>query len=204
MKGKSKNLFYVLFQQEAYSEFAAFFYNPHGGKEIAVIWKPDISIERDFKVNEMNGCALSSENSSKVFVKKEILIEDLKFILKDMYLRIGTVDEVLTASRSTLPTISEKTNTTSTEHFQHKKGEKRYFSNSQAEGSIIEVVTKKLKKLSKDMEKNVKKNVLKNKSAKSLKINGLATKSKINKKGKTKILKTKKSLISVVATSKKH
>lgn len=189
--------------REAYSDFAAFFYNPHGGKEIALIWKPDISNERDFKVNEVNGCALSSENSGKVFVKKEILIEDFKFILKDMYLRIGKVNEVLTASRSGLPTISEKTTTTNSKHFQYKTGEKRYFSNTRTEESIPEVVTKKVKTKSKDLETNARKNVLKNKSAKGSKINGLVTKSKnINKKGKTKKLKTKKLLIS--ATVKKH
>ncbi|XP_011199352.2 nucleolar protein 6 [Bactrocera dorsalis] len=189
--------------RDAYSDFAAFFYNPHGGKEIALIWKPDISKERDFKVNEMNGCALSSENSGKVFVKKEILMEDLKFILKDMYLRIGTVDEVLTASRTTLPTISKDTSTTSIERFQYNTGEKRYFTNSPVE--VSEVVTKEVKKESKDLKMNTMKNISKNKSAKSLKVNGLATKSKnINKKGKTKNLKTKKSLISDVATSKKH
>lgn len=154
-------------------------------------------------MNEVNGCALSSENSGKVFVKKEILIEDFKFILKDMYLRIGKVNEVLTASRSGLPTISEKTTTTNSKHFQYKTGEKRYFSNTRTEESIPEVVTKKVKTKSKDLETNAKKNVLKNKSAKGSKINGLVTKSKnINKKGKTKKLKTKKLLIS--ATVKKH
>ncbi|XP_061392483.1 nucleolar protein 6 [Musca vetustissima] len=84
--------------REAYSEFAAFFYNPCGGKEIAVVWKPNAFESKEFKVNEVNGCSLAANDPKKVQAKKEILIEDFKFILKDYYMRIGSVESVRKAS----------------------------------------------------------------------------------------------------------
>ncbi|XP_054735625.1 nucleolar protein 6 [Anastrepha obliqua] len=161
--------------REAYSDFAAFFYNPHGGKEIALIWKPDIANERDFKVNEMNGYALSHKNGQKVVVRKEILVEDFKFILKELYLRIGTVDEVLTASAT-----ADKKGITSSKSFSSMH-EKRYFSKTHLNEAITEKVNTNLKNQSKKIKASSKKT----KSTKCS-TNGLAPKSKnINKKVKT-------------------
>ncbi|XP_020715347.1 nucleolar protein 6 isoform X2 [Ceratitis capitata] len=166
--------------REAYSDFAAFFYNPHGGKEIALVWKPNLTNERDFKVNEVNGCALSSKIDGKVAVKKEILVEDFKFILKDLYLRIGTVDEVLSASRNALPADSKTAITTGSKVFNPKIGEKRYFSQAQMDNSETEVV-------------GVKNNHIQSKTIKSKTIS--AKSKNISKKRRTKPLKAKKSKI---------
>ncbi|XP_013102162.2 nucleolar protein 6 [Stomoxys calcitrans] len=83
--------------REAYGEFAAFFYNPCGGKEIALVWKPYAFEAKDFKVNDVNGCCLMPDHK-KIQAKKENLTEDFKFILKDFYLRLGTVEAVKKAS----------------------------------------------------------------------------------------------------------
>uniref|UniRef100_A0A1A9W458 Nucleolar protein 6 n=1 Tax=Glossina brevipalpis TaxID=37001 RepID=A0A1A9W458_9MUSC len=85
--------------REAYSDFAAFFYNPCGGKEIAVIWKPNIFETKEFKITDVQACSLTMDNK-RVQVNKETLIEDFKFILKDFYLRIGSVESVREASRT--------------------------------------------------------------------------------------------------------
>ncbi|XP_037956173.1 nucleolar protein 6 isoform X2 [Teleopsis dalmanni] len=93
--------------REGYSDFAAFFYNPNGGKEIGIVWKPDsVFEEREFKINEVNGCALSDTLANKIQCKKEILVEDFKFILKDFSIRIDSAQEVFKASRIT--TVVEK------------------------------------------------------------------------------------------------
>ncbi|XP_067634279.1 nucleolar protein 6 [Eurosta solidaginis] len=151
--------------RDAYSDFAAFFYNPHGGKEIALIWKPNIEAERDFKVNEVNGCALSSQNKQKVVVRKEILIEDYKFILKDLYMRIGTVDEIKSASLDANQGFSEA-------------GKSRYFSKPQTFGPLATKL-KKIKKTTKNTKKMLsKKNAVKSSTSK------LTTSKKLHKKSK--------------------
>ena len=86
--------------QEAYSDYAAFFYNGYGGKEIAVLWKPSAFDAKEFKVNEVNACSFD-EATQQVQCQKEVLIEDFKFILKHYFLRIDKPDVVLTASRLT-------------------------------------------------------------------------------------------------------
>lgn len=37
--------------QEAYDDFALFFYDQYGGDTIAVLWKPSVRIPKEFKVN---------------------------------------------------------------------------------------------------------------------------------------------------------
>ncbi|XP_065363227.1 nucleolar protein 6 [Calliphora vicina] len=86
--------------REAYSEFAAFFYNPCGGKEIAVIWKPSAFNAKEFKVNDVTACSLTADHK-RVQAKKEVLIEDFKFILKDFYLRMGSLEFVRQANNNT-------------------------------------------------------------------------------------------------------
>uniref|UniRef100_A0A1A9VG95 Nucleolar protein 6 n=1 Tax=Glossina austeni TaxID=7395 RepID=A0A1A9VG95_GLOAU len=83
--------------REAYSDYAAFFYNPCGGKEIAVIWKPGIFENKEFKVTNVQACSLTTDGK-RMQVNKDVLIEDFKFILKDFYLRIGSVESVREAS----------------------------------------------------------------------------------------------------------
>ncbi|XP_055904570.1 nucleolar protein 6 [Eupeodes corollae] len=78
--------------REAFSEFCIFFYDPCGGRTIALIWKPDIFVEREFKVGTMNGCALT-EDGTKVICNKEALIEDMKVILKDLYSSIEEINK---------------------------------------------------------------------------------------------------------------
>ncbi|KAH8344265.1 hypothetical protein KR084_009047, partial [Drosophila pseudotakahashii] len=79
--------------RSAYSDFAAFFYNPHGGKEIAIMWRPPSEFApKLFKVTEMQAC--SPCENGKVQVLKETLLEDFKLLLKDFYLRIATPEEL--------------------------------------------------------------------------------------------------------------
>lgn len=73
--------------REAFSEYCIFFYNPCGGRDIVVIWKPDVFAEREFKVGTMNGCSLT-EDGTKVRCNKSALIEDMKIVLHDVYLSI--------------------------------------------------------------------------------------------------------------------
>lgn len=123
---------------------------------------------------------MSSKIDGKVAVKKEILVEDFKFILKDLYLRIGTVDEVLSASRNALPADSKTAITTGSKVFNPKIGEKRYFSQAQMDNSETEVV-------------GVKNNHIQSKTIKSKTIS--AKSKNISKKRRTKPLKAKKSKI---------
>lgn len=105
------------FSQEAYSDYAAFFYNPCGGKEIAVVWKPNAFEAKDFKVNEVNGCSITADQK-KVQAKKDCFVEDFKFILKDYYMRIGPVEVIKKAERTLADTNVNKSQS------------KRYFSNN--------------------------------------------------------------------------
>ncbi|KAH8288604.1 hypothetical protein KR054_006082, partial [Drosophila jambulina] len=83
----------LLSLQSAYSDFAAFFYNPHGGKELAIVWRPPTEFApKPFKVTEVQGC--SPCGNGKVQVLRETLLEDFKLLLKDFYLRISTPEEL--------------------------------------------------------------------------------------------------------------
>ncbi|KAH8295120.1 hypothetical protein KR018_007548, partial [Drosophila ironensis] len=80
--------------RSAYSDFAAFFYNPHGGKEVAIMWRPSSEFApKPFKVNEVQSCTPC--DNEKVQVLKETLVEDFKLLLKDFYLRIVTPEELI-------------------------------------------------------------------------------------------------------------
>ncbi|XP_016948963.1 nucleolar protein 6 [Drosophila biarmipes] len=79
--------------RSAYSNFAAFFYNPHGGKELAIVWRPpSVFAPKPFQVTEAQACAPCGNGN--VQVHKETLIEDFKLILKDFYLRFATPEEL--------------------------------------------------------------------------------------------------------------
>uniref|UniRef100_A0A1A9ZDS7 Nucleolar protein 6 n=1 Tax=Glossina pallidipes TaxID=7398 RepID=A0A1A9ZDS7_GLOPL len=83
--------------RQAYSDYAAFFDNPCGGKEFAVVWKPAIFENKDFKVIDVQACSLTTDGKRKQ-INKDVLIEDFKFILKDFYLRVGSVKSAREAS----------------------------------------------------------------------------------------------------------
>ncbi|XP_001359465.3 nucleolar protein 6 [Drosophila pseudoobscura] len=79
--------------RSAYSDYAAFFYNPHGGKELAIMWRPPaVFAPKAFKVTELQACTLCDKG--KVQVVRETLVEDFKVLLKDFYLRISTPEEL--------------------------------------------------------------------------------------------------------------
>ncbi|XP_017076437.2 nucleolar protein 6 [Drosophila eugracilis] len=79
--------------RSAYSDFAAFFYNPHGGKELAIVWRPPTEFApKTFKVTELQACTPC--DNGKVQVLRETLVEDFKILLKDFYLRIATPEEL--------------------------------------------------------------------------------------------------------------
>ncbi|EDV49121.2 nucleolar protein 6 [Drosophila erecta] len=101
--------------RSAYSDFAAFFYNPHGGKELAIVWRPPTDFAaKPFKVTELNACRPCGNR--RVQVSKETLLEEFKLLLKDFYLRIATPEELKREQR---------------EHQQPK----RYFNTNQTEKS---------------------------------------------------------------------
>ncbi|KNC25568.1 hypothetical protein FF38_12937 [Lucilia cuprina] len=102
--------------REAYSDFAAFFYNPCGGKEIAIIWKPTAFNAKEFKVNDVNGCSLTSDHK-RVQAKKEVLIEDFKFILKDFYLRMGSLEFVRQSNEQSTQNKTQNTNNNTNRYF---------------------------------------------------------------------------------------
>ncbi|KAH8359720.1 hypothetical protein KR093_008614, partial [Drosophila rubida] len=79
--------------RSAYSEHAAFFYNPHGGKELAIIWRPASEFApKVFKVNELQACSPCA--GGKVQVDRDTLLEDFKLLLKDFYLRFSTPEQL--------------------------------------------------------------------------------------------------------------
>ncbi|XP_017858430.1 PREDICTED: nucleolar protein 6 [Drosophila arizonae] len=85
--------------RSAYSEYAAFFYNPHGGKELAIVWRPASEFApKPFKVNELQACTPCS--AGKVQVVRDTLVEDFKLLLKDFYLRICTPEQLKREQRS--------------------------------------------------------------------------------------------------------
>ncbi|XP_025834948.1 nucleolar protein 6 [Agrilus planipennis] len=57
-----------------YGEFAYFFHNVYGGCTIAVLWKPNIFDEKEFKVSCVNGHKLKD---NKLIFNEEAVIEDL-------------------------------------------------------------------------------------------------------------------------------
>lgn len=42
-------------KQEAYNEWAVFFYDTYGGTTIGVLWRPGAQEPRDFKVSHLHG-----------------------------------------------------------------------------------------------------------------------------------------------------
>ncbi|ALC45900.1 Mat89Ba [Drosophila busckii] len=85
--------------RSAYSDYAAFFYNPHGGKELAIVWRPVTDFApKVFKVNELHACVPFTD-TKQVQVKRETLLEDFKLLLKDFYLRVCTLEELALENR---------------------------------------------------------------------------------------------------------
>ena len=64
-----------------------------------MVWKPSAFEAKDFKVNDVNGCSLTADRK-RIQAKREVLIEDFKFILKDYYLRLGSVESVKAANEN--------------------------------------------------------------------------------------------------------
>ncbi|KAI8044908.1 nucleolar protein 6 [Drosophila gunungcola] len=138
--------------RSAYSDFAAFFYNPHGGKELAIVWRPPTEFApKPFKVTELHACT-PCENG-KVQVLKETLIEDFKLLLKDFYLRIATPEELKREQR---------------EHQQPK----RYFNAKQSQEEPKPQAKPKKQKVRKDTEQEAppkkKKRLIKSSALKAL------------------------------------
>lgn len=140
------NYYISLFPQDAYSDFAAFFYNPCGGKEIAVIWKPTAFDAKEFKVNDVSGCSLTADKK-RIQAKKDVLIEDFKFILKDFYLRMGSVESIKQANQKT----------SSASDVPNKIGNKRYFASNAKEEQPKPFVKKPKTDFNKKLSKPFKK-----------------------------------------------
>ncbi|XP_030374020.1 nucleolar protein 6 [Scaptodrosophila lebanonensis] len=130
--------------RSAYADYAAFFYNPYGGKELAIIWKPDeVFAPKPFKVNELQACTPIGD-TGKVNVLRETLVADFKFLLKDFYLRVYTMNEL---------------------KVEQKQSYKRYFNCKTQNG---EPMLKKLKTPTDQMTTNLPIDLKKSKKATSL------------------------------------
>ncbi len=70
--------------RSSYSEFALFFYDRFGGREIGVLWKPSIFESRPFKISQTNAvllCLTSNRNGSQNIVTNiEAIIEDFSIL----------------------------------------------------------------------------------------------------------------------------
>jgi U3 small nucleolar RNA-associated protein 22 len=70
--------------RSSYSEFALFFYDRFGGREIGVLWKPSIFESRPFKISQTNAvllCLTSNTNGSQNIVTNiEAIIEDFSIL----------------------------------------------------------------------------------------------------------------------------
>ncbi|KAH0627778.1 hypothetical protein JD844_008114 [Phrynosoma platyrhinos] len=63
--------------QEAFSEFALFFYDKYGGEVIGVLWKPSAFDPQPFKASNMRGRMMSSLNKDPLTVPNvEAILED--------------------------------------------------------------------------------------------------------------------------------
>lgn len=70
--------------EDAYSDYALFFHDVYGGSVIGVVWKPQSTEPKEFKVTHINGRELkrNNMNSSQLHLNQEALIEDF-YILGD-------------------------------------------------------------------------------------------------------------------------
>lgn len=66
--------------KECFEDIAFFFYDHCGGDAIYVLWKPKAFEARDFKVSHLNCQKISEEQSSKIVLNVEAVIEDFTFI----------------------------------------------------------------------------------------------------------------------------
>lgn len=65
--------------QYAYGNFAHFFYDPCGGNEIGVVWKPHIDAVGKFDATNMNG-KCCGETDGEYVCNYEQFIEDFRII----------------------------------------------------------------------------------------------------------------------------
>ncbi|XP_044728084.1 nucleolar protein 6 [Chrysoperla carnea] len=80
--------------RQFYDEYALFFYNPHGGSSIVVLWKPPAFKEREFKVSHINGRKLSiQEDTASLIVNKEAILDDFRILGAGL---IESVEEITT------------------------------------------------------------------------------------------------------------
>ncbi|XP_066470854.1 nucleolar protein 6 [Tiliqua scincoides] len=67
--------------QEAFSDFALFFYDKHGGEVIGVLWKPSSFEPQPFKVSSMRGRMMSVLSSEPLTVPNvEAILEDFEIL----------------------------------------------------------------------------------------------------------------------------
>ncbi|XP_073959945.1 nucleolar protein 6 Mat89Ba [Choristoneura fumiferana] len=72
--------------QSAFSEFALFFHDTYGGEVIAVLWKPDISSDKEFQVS--NASALRPLPGGQYRVDTAAIVEDFKLMGEGLVARV--------------------------------------------------------------------------------------------------------------------
>jgi len=88
---------YLKLLRSSYSEFALFFYDRFGGREIGVMWKPSIFESGPFKISQVNGVMLSSTSnksgSQNMTTNIEAIIEDFSILGHEIVSSIETRTE---------------------------------------------------------------------------------------------------------------
>lgn len=76
--------------RSAYGHVAMFFYNPCGGQQIAVLWKPNTYAKQEFKISAVHGQMIAS-NDGQLEFNHEQLKNDFKILGKGLVDSITTV-----------------------------------------------------------------------------------------------------------------
>uniref|UniRef100_A0A182LSW1 Nucleolar protein 6 n=1 Tax=Anopheles culicifacies TaxID=139723 RepID=A0A182LSW1_9DIPT len=72
--------------REAYRQFAIFFYDPCGGDQIAVLWRPQALEEKPFTTSNVNGRVVTEQGTLQLNV--DALVQDFELIGEGLVLRI--------------------------------------------------------------------------------------------------------------------
>jgi U3 small nucleolar RNA-associated protein 22 len=75
--------------REAFDDFAVFFYNPIGGTQIAMLWKPNVGETREFAASHVNGCKVEKE---RLRVNVDAIVKDIQVIGEGLISSIEVVN----------------------------------------------------------------------------------------------------------------
>ncbi|XP_061762246.1 nucleolar protein 6 [Nerophis ophidion] len=71
--------------RDAFGDLALFFYDPYGGRVIAVLWKPTAFVPMPFKTSQMSARSVEvTDGKAKTFPNVEAILEDFRIIGHDL------------------------------------------------------------------------------------------------------------------------